>query len=267
MKTITPNYKGKEVVELCEELKRNGYNVNKSDRYDKTLQTAIKNFQHDKNLVPDGIVGYRTWEALLFGNRKQKEKLTDEDFLLLAQLLDCEMAAIKAVCEVETGKRGGFLTPGIPIILFEGHIFWEQLKKRGMNPIPLAKANSDILHPKWERNRYQKGVKEFDRLLKARKVNRQAADSSASWGMFQIMGFNYAACGEPNIDKFVTAMCESERKQLMLSGRFLRQSGALPALRSKNWEEFAKIYNGPAYKKNDYDTKLKNAYNKYKKDN
>ena len=263
MKTITPNYKGKVVVELCKELKRNGYNVNETDRYDKSLQTSVKEFQNNKKLMPDGIVGYRTWEALLFGNRPQKERLTNEDFQLLAQLLDCETAAIRAVCEVETGMKGGFLAPGIPVVLFEGHIFWEQLKKRGIPPLQLTAENSDILHPNWERNKYKKGVKEFDRLLKARKIDRQAADSSASWGMFQIMGFNHTTCGEPDIDKFVAAMCESERKQLILSGRFLRQSGALPSLRSKDWEEFARIYNGPAYKKNNYDIRLKNAYRKY----
>ena len=99
----------------------------------------------------------------------------------------------------------------------------------------------------------------------ARKIHREAADASASWGMFQIMGFNFAACGEKSVESFVAAMCESERKQLILSGRFIRQGGMLPALQNRNWVDFAKRYNGPAYAQNKYDEKLAKAYAKYAK--
>jgi hypothetical protein len=104
---------------------------------------------------------------------------------------------------------------------------------------------------------------EYNRLEQARRIHREAADASASWGMFQIMGFNFALCGERSVESFVKAMCESERKQLILSGRFIRQSGMLSALRTKNWAEFAKRYNGPAYALNRYDEKLAMAYAKF----
>lgn len=265
MKTIKTGYTGKEVSLLRESLVRNGYQVSDDTVFTEATKTAVTEFQKKNGLDADGIVGYRTWEALLFGGRPASEKLTDEDFALLAQLLDCEAAALKAVQEVETGGRGGFFAPGKPAILFEGHIFWSQLKKRGIDPAKYAAGNGNILYPKWEKGHYKGGIGEYDRLEQARKLHREAADASASWGMFQIMGFNYAACGEKSVESFVNAMCESERKQLILSGRFIRQGGMLAALQSRNWAEFAKRYNGPAYAQNKYDEKLAKAYAKYAK--
>lgn len=191
-------------------------------------------------------------------------RLTDEDFTQIAELLGCEPAALKAVQQVETGGRGGFFSPGKPAILFEGHIFWTQLKKRGSNPEDYVKGNENILYPKWEKGHYKGGIGEYDRLEQARKINREAADASASWGMFQIMGFNYAACGEESIESFVRSMCESEFKQLLLTANFIKKnSQMLQALQAKDWAVFAKCYNGPAYAQNSYDVKLKAAYQKY----
>lgn len=34
-------------------------------------------------------------------------------------------------------------------------------------------------------------------------------------------------------------------------------------MRDKNWAMIAEIYNGPDYRSGSYDTKMKNAYNKY----
>lgn len=191
-------------------------------------------------------------------------RLTDEEFTQIAELLGCEPAALKAVLQVETGGRGGFFSPGRPAILFEGHIFWTQLKKRGSNPEDYVKGNENILYPKWEKGHYKGGIGEYDRLEQARKINREAADASASWGMFQIMGFNYAACGEESIESFVRSMCESEFKQLLLTANFIKKnSQMLQALQARDWAVFAKCYNGPAYAQNRYDVKLEAAYQKY----
>lgn len=191
-------------------------------------------------------------------------RLIDEDFTQVAELLGCEPAALKAVQQVETGVGEVFFSPGRPAILFEGHIFWTQLKKRGSNPEDYVKGNENILYPKWEKGHYKGGIGEYDRLEQARKINREAADASASWGMFQIMGFNYAACGEESIESFVRSMCESEFKQLLLTANFIKKnSQMLQALQARDWAVFAKCYNGPAYAQNRYDVKLEAAYQKY----
>lgn len=264
MKTIRLGNTGEDVSLAKENLVRNGYQVNQSASFDENMKHAVINFQRKNGLDADGIIGYRTWEALLFGGRPVSEKLTEEDFILMAQLLGCETAALKAVQKVETGGRGGFFAPGKPAILFEGHVFWKQLENRGFNPNKYVTGNEDILYSKWEKGHYKGGIKEYERLEKARSINREAADASASWGMFQIMGFNYMACDEKSVEGFVTAMCESERKQLILSGRFIKKGGMLPELIAKNWSEFASKYNGKGYKQNKYDEKLQSAYNSFK---
>ena len=72
------------------------------------------------------------------------QHLGDEDFIQVSRMLNCELAALKAVQQVETGGRGGFFAPGKPAILFEGHIFWSQLKKRGLNPADYVTGNKTI---------------------------------------------------------------------------------------------------------------------------
>lgn len=263
MNTIKINSNGKSVETLQEKLSGYGYQVEVTGTFNEATRQAVVEFQRKYGLDADGIVGYRTWETLFFANRGEGKQLTEEDIKLAAQLLDVEPAALKAVKEVESGRLGGFLASGKPVILFEGHIFWSQLKKKGISPETYAKGNEDILYPKWDKSHYKGGEAEHTRLERARKINRDAADASASWGMFQIMGFNHVACGEKTVAGFVEMMQKSELHQLLLSARFIRSGGMLPALQVKNWADFAKRYNGPAYAQNKYDQKLAAAYQKF----
>lgn len=152
--------------------------------FDEATRQAIIGFQRKYGLDADGIVGYRSWETLFFANRGDEKKLTEEDFRLAAQLLDVESAALKAVKEVKSGRYGGFLDSGRLVILFEGHIFWNRLKKKGINPEEHRTGNENILYSKWDKSHYKGGEAEYARLEQARKIDREAADASASWGMF-----------------------------------------------------------------------------------
>lgn len=185
------------------------------------------------------------------------------DFVSVADLLGIEVAVLKAVQQVETGGRGGFLVAGKPAILFEGHIFWRELKRRGMNPENFIADNEDILYPKWAKGYYKGGMREYVRLEKARKIHKEAADASTSWGMFQIMGFNYAACGYDSVGAMVNAMCISEDKQLEAFARFIQKLELIPYLKVKDWKGFARKYNRAGYAKNSYDKKLEAAYRRF----
>ena len=262
MKTLKYGSTGSDVDRLQSLL---GIPTNGKHEFDTVTKDKVLEFQTVHGLTADGIVGYRTWEALLFQDEHPVHGITDKDFRKAADLLECETAALKAVKQVETGGKGGFLQSNRPTILFEGHIFWKQLKAQGIDPLSVVKGNEDIVYEKWTKTHYKGGVKEYDRLERARKINRDAADASASWGMFQIMGFNHKACGEKTVSGFVEAMCRSEIDQLLLSARFINGNKVmLDALQKKNWAAFAKAYNGPAYAQNQYDVKMANAYNKCK---
>lgn len=261
MNTLKIGDKGTEVLLLQRLLRGLGYTTASDGIFDAVVKDKVIEFQKEHELDADGIVGYCSWENLLFAGRLTNlHQLTDADFTDVASLLDVEPAVLKAVQQVETGGKGGFFAPGKPAILFEGHIFWSQLKKRDLNPESYVAGNENILYPKWEKKHYKGGIKEYERLEQARIIHPEAADASASWGMFQIMGFNYAACGEKSVTSFVEAMSKSELKQLLLSAAFMKKEGMLPYLRNKNWAGFAKRYNGPQYAQNHYDDKLAEAY-------
>ena len=210
------------------------------------------------------------------------KKVTEQDFIDAAEILQVEVAVIKTVYDVESNGNG-FVSDKegnlVPKILFEGHKFWEQLKQRGINPNNYQKANYDILYPEWTKKYYKGGIAEHTRLDRAIKLSndsklypmiREAALASASWGLFQIMGFNYKACGFESVQKFVTAMYKDEGEQLKafinfcLNTKNSNKVTLAELLRNKKWADFASSYNGKGYKANKYDVKLETAYNKYK---
>jgi hypothetical protein len=104
------------------------------------------------------------------------------------------------------------------------------------------------------------------RLLNAFRLDKDAALKAASWGKFQVMGDNYAACGEDDITEFAKAMCTGEKGQLKLLAGFIEKNTALhKSVRGKEWANIASNYNGPSYKEFSYDSKLEQAYNEIKK--
>ncbi len=180
-----------------------------------------------------------------------------------AQLLGVETAVIRAFAEVESGGDG-FLPTGHPKILFEPHVFWDQLLKRKINPQSIPDA-SDILYPKWGMKPYGKNSAQPARLERAIAINKDAALSSASWGKFQIMGYNFERAGFLTLDAFVAAMHVDEDQHLIAFTNFIKSDPKLhQALIKKNWPTAALCYNGEGYKKNNYDTKLAASYLKFK---
>ena len=261
MNTIKYNSTGNEVDILQTLL---GIPHNPAHEFNRTTHQAVVDFQKRNGLDANGIVDYKTWEMLLFRDDSPKYGITESDYDRAAMLLDCDPAVLKAVQKVETGGKGGFLPSGRPTMLFEGHIFWQQLRARGIEPQEVASGNEDVLFPKWTKSHYKGGEAEYGRLLRARRISEDAANASASWGMFQVMGFNYAACGESSVARFVRSMYQSECRQLLLGVRFIKGNRPmLAALQKKDWKAFARLYNGLAYAQNRYDDKLSRAYSSF----
>ncbi|MBO5805812.1 MAG: phage terminase large subunit [Tidjanibacter sp.] len=189
--------------------------------------------------------------------------LTDDDYTSMAEQMGIEEAALRAVVEVECSSAGGFLASGKPRILFEGHIFWRSLKKRGIDPAPLAEANGDILYPRWTTAHYRRGEREWERFERAATISPEAAVEATSWGLFQIMGMHWQMCGCSSPSHFRTLMEQSERAQMELAMQFLKKSGILRWLKTKDWCNFALRYNGSGYRANRYDSRLEAAYQKF----
>ena len=159
MQTLRMNSKGGDVYTLQQLLQEWGYDIPVTGNFAQMTDAAVRDFQSRNRLTADGIVGKRTWEMLMDKDTRLLEplRLKEEDFIRAADTLQVEVATVKAVQEVETGGRGGFFASDKPAILFEGHIFWSQLKKMGLNPEDYQKGNEDILYPKWTKDHYKGG--------------------------------------------------------------------------------------------------------------
>src|SRR5690606_20329627 len=131
MNTIKIRSRGQEVHFLAEILKKQGYNVLVSNFFGSDIDAAVKDFQLKNSLVVDGVVGLKTWMKLIEKENqiiKSNDKLLSEkDLFDFAGEYNLELAAVKAVNQIESSGKG-FLAFGKPRILFEGHVFWSELK-------------------------------------------------------------------------------------------------------------------------------------------
>lgn len=180
--------------------------------------------------------------------------LTDQDYIEAAKELGCDVPAIQAVDEVESS--GGGMVGAKPKILFEPHIFWKELRKVGVTP-----TVSDICYPVWGTKPYPKGQSaQWLRMEKAVTIHREAALKSASYGRYQIMGFNHKLAGFSTLQAFVNAMYQGDKAHLKAFVKYVKAVFLDDELKAMDWAGFARGYNGPAYHKNKYDKKLKDAY-------
>lgn len=160
-----------------------------------------------------------------------------------------------AVLTVET--RGfGFLQDRRPQILFERHWF------HNLTHGKYDDGYADISNK--NPGGYVGGTGEYVRLEKAMGLDRGAALQSASWGIGQVMGFNYKVAGFTTVDAMVIAMVKDEDAQLLAMSNFIKGNNLAGALQRQEWASFALGYNGEDFKKNEYDTRLAAAHAKYK---
>jgi hypothetical protein len=181
------------------------------------------------------------------------EAISTPGLATMAGNLGVQPAEIWAVLSVETSGCG-YLEDRRPQILFERH-FFHRLTQGKYDDGDISDSQPGGYGPR--------GGAQYDRLARAVKKDRSAALKSASWGIGQIMGDNYALAGFQNVEDMAAAMQQSEDQQLAAMTAFLIGTGLRAALRSHDWASFARGYNGPNYAINRYDTRLKAEYQKY----
>lgn len=251
---------GRDVADLQQKLYQAGFTkVLKTHIYDDATETAIKTLQKKARLVVDGIYGPKT--AMALNSKGTKKYLKESELQLAADDLGVDLATVKAINEVES--RGcGFLDDGNPIILFERHVFYRLLSAKKFNMKDLTSRYPGIVNK--SPGGYVGGREEYTRLRVADTIDQVSALESCSWGIYQIMGYHWERLGYASIYDFVKAMRESEATQLDAFVRFVKSDNKLhEALKDKKWDEVARIYNGPNYKRNLYDIKLERAYDRF----
>lgn len=283
-----------ELRDLQSALSKFNYKIEIDGIYGKETKNVFNQFKKDNNLTYPDLIGSTTVNFILnklknksvninkdfsflkkpeiINGKKvivkmppnwQQKKLSISDFEKLGDLFNLEKASIQAVMEIESSGSGFLLNeiyPARPKILFEGHIFYRQTVK------PVSKTRPDLSHSSWTKKYYKGGSAEWERLLDAMEFDPIAAVKSASWGLGQIMGFNYELLGYSHVEDMIIDCHKGEYYQAKQIFNFCSNhpSGrVIKALKNKDWRTFAYFYNGESYQRNNYDVKLHNAYLKY----
>ncbi len=179
--------------------------------------------------------------------------LTGDGLAGVANNLGVHVPEIWAVLSVET-KGCGYLPDRRPEILYERHIF-HRLTRGQFDDGDISDSSPGGYGPT--------GAHQYERLAAAISKDRIAALQSASWGLGQIMGENFAAAGFNNVEDMVAAMLQSEDAQLAAMGSFLVASRLRAALQTHDWTTFARGYNGPNFAINRYDVRLNGEFQRF----
>lgn len=194
------------------------------------------------------------------GFKGAAKRITDIDLPRIGNDIGVGEDEIHAVIAVET-TGSGFDDQGRPKILFEPAVFYRTLS----GPARAKAVSAKLAAPVWGQIPYGSTSGQYPRLLKAMAIDETAALKSASWGMGQVMGGNFVSAGFDSVQDMVLAMMESEANQLQAMVEFIKSEHLDDDLRRHSWASFARGYNGPGYRKNQYDTKLAAAFAKWSK--
>lgn len=203
--------------------------------------------------------------------RGRAQPLTDLDWLQAVQRFNdprITEAHLRAVVEVEANGRP-FNSMGIPTFLFEPHVFYDQLSKAKKKKQLQAAIKAGVAYPNWAGpGTYPKTVEaRWAQFQKAYKIDAHEAVESTSWGMPQVMGYNYSHAGYSSAEEMVTDFADSAGRHLLALVEIIKSFGLVDELaefpKIEACARFALRYNGKGYRKNAYHTKLASAYKRW----
>lgn len=185
-------------------------------------------------------------------------RLADDDFRRIAARHGIGEAVLRAICAVEARGRG-FHSSGAVVCLYEPHIAWRQTEGGTRR----ALEREGLACRRWRPGRYP--ASSFRRIDRCAEIaGAEVAALATSWGLGQIMGFNHAAAGYGTAVDMVRDFARSETRQMEGMVRLILSNPRMAAaLGARDWETFARLYNGPDYKRNRYHGKLARAHREW----
>ena len=207
---------------------------------------------HGQPVVQDGICGPKTRSAIVAAfTNPCAPSITPSDVIALAKRLDCTVSQLAAVAEVESGGNA-YDRDGRPKMLFERHLF-HRLTDGRFTPAIFSNPTAGG----YNLDSWQKLT-----LAACREVD--AAFAAASWGKFQILGTHWSALGYATPLEMAYSAVTGEAAHYEMLARYVEVFGLKPALARLSAdpadnEAFAKLYNGPGFRRFDYHTKLAEA--------
>lgn len=141
-----------------------------------------------------------------------------------------------AVFSVESGTAYG--GNGLLIIRFEPHIF---ARKSGGKHIGINRRGQ---------------TEEWDAFGRAYEVDQEAALLSCSYGLPQLMGFNWEVTSHQSAREMVLAFQRSCNEQVAGFFAFVKEKNLIPVVKNEDWDRFAERYNG---KRDPYSGRIRRA--------
>ncbi|BBE74374.1 N-acetylmuramidase domain-containing protein [Oharaeibacter diazotrophicus] len=195
-------------------------------------------------------------EMIAAGFRGRAEPLGRDDVAVMARAAGLDPAVLAAVLQVEAAGTG-FDRSGRPTMLREPHVFFRCLdvaKRRQAQDAGLA-------WPVWRPGHYPASADQrYADLVAACAIDPVAALMSCSWGIGQTLGENWRLCGHASVVEMVECAMRSEAEQVGTMLAFIRARRLDVPLQAHDWARFARGYNGPAYRRHDYDGRLARAH-------
>jgi hypothetical protein len=177
-------------------------------------------------------------------NQNYKLTISYADCKSVADRLGVDPLAVLAVARVESGSD-------INAFLFEPHVF-----SRLTNHV-YDQMYPEISYPEWNRAKYPKNsIARQQQFEAAVKISPEKAYQSASWGLFQIMGFHYKGLEYVSAIGMATDLKSGVEPNIRAFAKVIEGMGLVDELRDQDWAKFARVYNGPGYKLNNYDVKI-----------
>jgi len=186
------------------------------------------------------------------------KRLDDIDLPRIGARIGVGEDEIHAFMDVEAAGKG-FDGLGRPKMLFEPHLFYRNLSGAKRD----RAVKEGLAYPKWGTKPYP--MDSYPRLIRAMDIDPTAALNSASWGLGQVLGSNHKLVGYATPQKMVAAFMEDEEAQLEAIVQFLIANEIADDLKAHRWDVVARVYNGPGYRKHDYDGRMAQAYAKWRK--
>lgn len=160
----------------------------------------------------------------------------------LGKKIDIHPAAIRALAAVESDEKP-FTKNGNPIVRLEVE-HWKKHRIATRSALFFDKAvNSLDLDERWQQFEAMRTCQEVPAIL------------CHSFGLFQIMGFNYKGCLCATPEVFLSEMKTLDGQFLLLQRLIMQTPALLAALHRRDAEKVALHYNGKLYARNKYDVR------------
>ena len=184
----------------------------------------------------------------------------EKDFLITEQAKKnlIEPAVLRAIVDVESSGSGfypvGHLSAGKCKVRFEPDYFQKFSNSRPYFIPASVTVDAAKADPRFTgREAYEQAVIQ----------SPASAIQATSFGLGQIMGFNFQRVGYVSLMDFSNAMEDNEYNQLQAFINFITADiNLLSAAQNKDFVTVARLYNGKKYAERVYDKKLVEAYQK-----